>query len=128
MATVEHIRATAGQYAALLTAHDADAIAALYAEDAIVEDPAGSAPLVGRPEILAFYRAAIERARPELVEVTGPVRVLADGSTAAVPLRSRSHRDGRLVEVDIVDIFTFDDAGLLSSMRAYWGPANVNQV
>jgi steroid delta-isomerase len=126
MASSDHIRSVAERYAALITAHDADGVAGLYADDAIVEDPAGSAPLVGRDEILAFYRGAIERVRPERVTVTGPVRMLADGSTAAIPLQSRSTRDGRRVVVDIIDIFTFDEAGSISSMRAYWGPENVN--
>ena len=128
MATADHLRAVAERYAALITAHDADGVADLYADDAIVEDPAGSSPLVGRPEILAFYRGALERVRPEGVTVTGPVRILADGGTAAVPLQSRSLRDGRRVAVDIIDVFTFDDAGLITSMRAYWGPENVTPV
>jgi steroid delta-isomerase len=128
MPSADHIRTIADRYAALVTAHDAAGVADLYADDAMVEDPAGSAPLVGRAEILAFYQAAIARARPERVVVTGPVRVLADGSTAAVPLQSRSTRDGRAVGVDIIDIFTFDDEGRISSMRAYWGPENVNPV
>jgi steroid delta-isomerase len=128
MPSADRIRAVAERYAAFVTAHDAAGVAGLYADDAMVEDPAGSAPLVGRAEILAFYQAAIARARPERVVVTGPVRVLADGSTAAVPLQSRSTRDGRAVGVDIIDIFTFDDEGRISSMRAYWGPENVNPV
>jgi steroid delta-isomerase len=126
MPSADHIRRVAERYGELLTAHDADGVASLYAEEAIVEDPAGNAPLVGKSEILAFYRGAIERARPERVAVTGPVRILADGMTAAVPLQSRSTRDGRLVAVDIIDVFTFDDGGLITSMRAYWGPENVN--
>jgi steroid delta-isomerase len=128
MPSADRIRAVAERYAAFVTAHDAAGVAGLYADDAMVEDPAGSTPLVGRAEILAFYEAAIARARPERVAVTGPVRILADGSTAAVPLQSRSTRDGRAVAVDIIDIFTFDDEGRITSMRAYWGPENVNPV
>jgi steroid Delta-isomerase len=124
MASPEQMRVAFERYAALLTAHDADGIADLYAADATVEDPAGGPPLVGRAAILALYRAAIERAQPTVV-LTGPVRVLADGHAGAAPLQSRSTRDGRAVTIDIIDVFTFDDAGAITSMRAYWGPANV---
>jgi steroid delta-isomerase len=125
MATGDQIRRACEQYVALLSAHDADGIAALYAEGATIEDPVGNAPLVGRDAILAFYRAAIERANPTVV-LTGPVRVLADGSAGAAPLQSRSTREGRPVTLDIIDVFTFDDRGLITSMRAYWGPDNVH--
>jgi steroid Delta-isomerase len=124
VATAEQIRRACERYADLLTARDADGIAALYAEDATVEDPAGSAPLVGREVIRDFYRGAIERVQPTVV-VTGPVRVLADGRAGAAPLQSRGTRDGRAVTLDIIDVFTFDDGGLITSMRAYWGPENV---
>jgi steroid Delta-isomerase len=127
MASPEQMRVAFERYAALLTARDADGIADLYAADATVEDPAGGPPLVGRAAILAFYRAAIERAQPAVV-LTGPVRVLADGRAGAAPLQSRSTRDGRAVTIDIIDVFTFDDAGAITSMRAYWGPANVTPM
>ncbi len=124
MATADQIRAAFEQYVALLTARDADGIAALYAEDATVEDPAGSEPLVGREAIRNFYRAAIARVQPT-VALTGPVRILADGRAGAAPLQSRGVRDGRTVTLDIIDVFTFDDDGRVTSMRAYWGPENV---
>ena len=127
MATAEAIRSAFERYVELLSAHDADGIAALYADDAIVEDPAGATPLVGREAIAAFYRSAIERVKPTVV-LTGPVRVLADGHAGAAPLQSRGQRDGREVTLDIIDVFTFDERGAITSMRAYWGPANVASV
>jgi hypothetical protein len=59
------------------------------------------------------------------VELTGPVRVLADGRGGAAPLRSRGVRDGRAVALDIIDVFELDGSGLITTMRAYWGPENV---
>lgn len=94
MADAAIIRLAFEQYCERLTAHDASGIAALYALDATVEDPAGSTPITGRAAIEAFYAGALSRVRPEKVELTGPVRVLATGAAAAGTLRSTSMRDG----------------------------------
>ena len=93
MADAATIRLAFERYCGRLTAHDASGIAALYAVDAVVEDPAGSTPVVGRAAIEAFYDGALGRVRPEKVELTGPVRVLATGIAAAATLRSTSLRD-----------------------------------
>ena len=116
------------QYCARLTAHDAPGIAALYALDATVEDPAGSPAVVGRDAIEAFYAGALARVRPDSVELTGPVRALADGSAAAATLASTSTRDGTRVRLEIIDVMTFDAQGLITSMRAYWGPDNLTTL
>ena len=125
MAEAAAIRVAFERYCGRLTAHDASGIAALYAVDAVVEDPAGSTPIVGRVAIEAFYAGALARVKPELVELTGPVRVLATGIAAAATLRSTSRRDGVRVQLDIIDVMTFDPDGLITSMQAYWGPDNL---
>jgi steroid Delta-isomerase len=126
MASADQIRHAFERYCAHLTAHDADAIADLYADDAVVEDPAGSPPIVGRPAIREFYAGALERARPDAVLLTGPVRVLASGLAGAATLESHSSRDGHPVRIDIIDVMTFDATGAITSMQAYWGPDNIH--
>ena len=125
MADAAAIRLAFERYCGRLTAHDASGIAALYAVDAVVEDPAGSTPVVGRAAIEAFYAGALGRVRPEKVELTGPVRVLATGIAAAATLRSTSLRDGVRAQLDIIDVMTFAPDGLITSMQAYWGPDNL---
>ncbi|MEO8697665.1 MAG: nuclear transport factor 2 family protein [Acidimicrobiales bacterium] len=110
-------------YCDRLTAGDADAVAALFAADATVEDPLGVRRYSGRDEIKAFYKGAIERASPE-VRLIGPVRT-SYVNEAAAPLQSRSNYGGTPKEIDIIDVFTFDDDGLIVSMKAYWGDANI---
>ncbi|NLE49726.1 MAG: Nuclear transport factor 2, partial [Sandaracinaceae bacterium] len=29
------------------------------------------------------------------------------------------------MEIDVIDVFRFDDEGLISEMRAYWGKENM---
>jgi steroid delta-isomerase len=121
------MRKAAEQYAALLTGGDAAGVAALFAPGAVVRDPAGSEPKVGHETIVAFYTGAIERAHPVL-EVTGPVRTVPGAAAAAMPFRSRSFFGGHRVEIDIIDVFTFDQEGLIASMTAYFGPANIRST
>ena len=39
--------------------------------------------------------------------------------------RSRSAGGGCLLVVDIIDVMTFDDAGKITTMRAFWDPAEM---
>jgi steroid delta-isomerase len=119
------MRAAFEQYTSRLSAGDADGVAGLFADDAWIEDPLGAPRHVGRDAILAFYRGAIERARPE-VRLTGPVRVSAVNEAAA-PMQSHSNYGGSPKEIDIIDVFAFDDDGRITSMRAFWGEGNLRE-
>ena len=33
-----------------------------------------------------------------------------------------------VTEIDIIDVFTFDDAGLVTEMRAYWSGSDLRVV
>ena len=100
----------------------ADAVAALYAEDAIVEDPVGTPVLHGRAAIHAFYAESMKTGAR--LTLDGPVRIAGD--YAVFPFSVRLQLDGADRRVDVIDSFRFDDAGLVVEMRAYWGPANMH--
>jgi steroid delta-isomerase len=119
------MRAAFESYTSLLSAGDADGVAELFAENAWIEDPLGAPRHVGRQAILAFYRGAVERAHPA-VRLTGPVRVSAVDEAAA-PMQSHSNFEGSPKEIDIIDVFAFDDAGRITSMRAFWGEGNLRE-
>jgi steroid delta-isomerase len=109
----DHIRNVYQRYVELFSAGDADAVALLYAEDATVEDPIGSPLHQGRDAIRKFYEGTMG---PAKLELTGPVRVA--GNEAAGPMCA-TVGDGAAF-IDIIDVMTFDDDGLVRSMRAYW--------
>jgi steroid delta-isomerase len=115
MANAEEIRRTVARYVELMNAGDADGIAALYAEDATLEDPIGAPPQRGREAILAWYRAAAGKVR---LELTGPVRVA--GGEAAFPMVGTIGATGSPAYLDIIDVMAFDAAGRIASMRAFW--------
>jgi len=101
---------------------DIDAMRALYADNATVEDPAGSEPHVGIEAICEFYRGSFGLGVK--VERTGPVRCAANA--AVFPLVAVMEAGGVKTRIDVIDIFEFDAAGKVQSMKAYWGPENMS--
>ena len=110
------------KYLAALSAGDLDGICALYADDAVVEDPVGTEPHVGIDAIRKFYEVAV--AMTVEAELTGPVRVA--GQECAFPFQVKVPDAG--IRYEIIDVFRFDDAGKVCSMRAFWGDGNLSSV
>jgi steroid delta-isomerase len=121
MTTAEHIRHVFARYCELVTAGDFEAIALLYAEEATVEDPVGSSPHHGRAAIREFYRASAGMAR---LELEGRVRTAANAGAAAMIARPAA--DARM-RVETLDVMTFADDGLITSMRAYWSADTIHR-
>lgn len=120
MPSPEMMQAAVHAYVHALNAADLDAIVALYSEDAVVEDPVGSAPQRGLPQIRAFYAASL-RLKLE-VELDGQIRT-AD-CEAAFAFHVAFEVGGQLITISPIDTFRFDDAGRIVEMRAYFGSGN----
>ncbi len=115
MVDAEHVRQVYERYPGLVTKGDVDAIVALYADDAIIEDPIGSALHRGRDAVRTFYESS---AGTITMKRTGPVRVA--GSEAAAPLVVLMGEPGKQRALDIISTMVFDDEGRITSMRAFW--------
>ena len=100
---------------------DPEAVVALFAEDATVEDPIGSPAHRGHDAIRAFYTASM--ATGAKLKLEGPVRTAADYAAFAFSVTLNYGGEKR---VDVIDTFRFDDAGKVTEMRAYFGPANMH--
>lgn len=97
-------------YIAAINARDLNAILALYADDAVVEDPVGSPPKRGK-EIEAFY-ANVVKGTPNLEIVTvNP----SNGDSSAMHFQVKAGP----VTIDVIDLMSFNAAGKITSMRAY---------
>lgn len=114
---------TVHAYVRALNAADLDAIVGLYAEDGTVEDPVGSSPKVGRMAIREFYAAST--AMNLVVVLEGEIRVT--DHACAFPFSVSLVHQGQLTKIRPIDVFEFDGAGLISSMRAYFGAPNIHQ-
>lgn len=110
-------------YVRALNAADLEAIVALYADDALVEDPVGSVPKRGLTEIRAFYAGSV--ALKLQVELEGPIRAVA--GEAAFAFSVSFEINGQRTTIRPIDLFTFNAAGRIVQMRAFFGPGNISQ-
>lgn len=116
MPDANHIRQLYDRYPELVSKGDVDSIVALYAEDATIEDPIGSELHRGTEAIRAFYAAAAGSVE---LKLSGPARVA--GREAAAPLVALIGPEGPdRKALDIISVMVFDEAGKITSMRAYW--------
>jgi len=95
-------------------------IAALFAEDATVEDPVGGGEVhIGRHAIEGFYRnvtSAADELKTELLTFR------PGGHEAAFMFAVTV---GDTVRIEPIEVMTFDADGRITSMKAYWGPDSI---
>jgi steroid Delta-isomerase len=97
---------------------DLDQFAALYAEDAVLEDPVGTPPLRGRGairEFLAKGRAMIASARPTV----HTVKCCGDEWAVHWSAEIRTVR-GQALTIDGIGIFMFAASGELRHVKEYY--------
>ena len=117
----EIMHAAVHRYIAALNAGDLEAIVALYAENGSVEDPIGTPPHQGHAAIRAFYAKSL--AIKLEVALEGPIRAAAN--EAAFAFCVRLHWQGQDRVIRPIDVFRFNEAGKITSMRAIFGPENM---
>jgi steroid delta-isomerase len=114
---------TVNRYLDFVAKGQPDEVAALYADDATVEDPVGGEVHIGRQAIRGFY-GAIENAKAQTEVIT--LRVL--GNEAAFHWTLSLDFGGSGMRIDILSTMTFDEDGKIASMKAYWGQDNVTPL
>ena len=103
------------KYTAAITATDVETIVSLYAPDAWIQIPVGGPIRKGIDEIHAFYR---DNELAESISIAGPSCVA--GREGAIPLLARVRQDGKLLELDVIDLAEIDEQGRVVSMRAFF--------
>jgi steroid delta-isomerase len=119
-ASPEKIREVIEQYVARVASGTADDVLALYADDATVEDPVGTEVRQGKDALREFY-APLETMQQEGHVVTARVA----GGQAAFLFELASQVGETTYTLSPIDVMTFDDDGLITSMRAFWGEADL---
>ncbi|MBZ5734563.1 nuclear transport factor 2 family protein [Nocardioides sp. TRM66260-LWL] len=119
-ASEEQIRAVVERYVALVATGPSSEIAALYAEDATLEDPVGSDALHGREAIRAFY-ATLD----DLEQTTRLIESRITAGQAAFLFEVATHTPDATLVLAPIDVMTFDDDARITSMRAFWGPGDL---
>lgn len=121
MPTPEQMTAAVHAYVAAFDAGDPEMAVAIFADNAVVEDPIGSAPRIGADAIRQFYTESM--ATGATLHLSGPIRVAA--AHAAFAMQVRLHWDGKDMAIDVIDTFAFNDDGKVTEMKAYFGPTNM---
>jgi ketosteroid isomerase-like protein len=105
-------------------AGDKAAWLALFADDAVVEDPIGESPMDptgkghrGLAAIEAFYDTVIG---PNDVSFVIERSHAAGDEVANVGTITTVMGDGSVVHTDLVATYRVDDAGKVAALRAYW--------
>ncbi len=124
MPTTEQKLAAVHGYIAAFEAGSADAVIALFDEDATVEDPVGTPVKRGQDAIREFY--ATSMATGAKLELLGPPRCAGD--FVAFPFNVKLEWGGQTSIIEVIDTFRLNDEGKITEMRAYWGPENMKSV
>ena len=116
--TSVQMREALQRYIDAINARDTQAVVALYADDATVEDPVGTPPIAGRAAIAAFYAKVVPMGIT--LRLAAPIRG-SHGNAAAMAFEvDAPSRDGGRNVIRVIDVMTFNAAGRFASMRAYW--------
>ncbi|MGB3355253.1 MAG: nuclear transport factor 2 family protein [Mycobacterium sp.] len=109
------------RYLDTVTSGTADEVAALYTEDATLEDPVGGGEVhIGRQAIAGFYSGmGGTEIKTELLSFR------AGGHEAAFAFAITV---GGAMRIEPIEVMTFDGDGKITSMKAYWGPQNITQL
>ena len=122
MPSTEQMTAVVDAYVAGFEEGDTEAIVALFAEAATVEDPVGTPLKVGTAQIREFYAAA----NGAKLELMGEPRCA--GEFVAFPFKVKINWEGQSSAIEVIDTFRINDAGKITEMRAFWGPANMKSA
>jgi steroid Delta-isomerase len=117
--TEDEMKAVLQGYLDGFEAGDAEAVLGLFADDAVVEDPYGNPPMVGKDAFREFFTNAVG-AGAKLVLDT-PIRG-SHGNGAAMAFTIEVPG----MTIKAIDAMTFGDDGKISSMRAFYGPGDIS--
>ncbi len=122
MLSEDKMRAAMQEYIDAFNRDDVEAIIALYAEDATVEDPVGTEPKRGIAAIAEFYRMAMRTGAK--LSLSEPIRT-SHGNAAAMAFEVRLQLEQGPSLIRVIDVMTFAADGRFASMQAYWGPSDL---
>ena len=121
MPTTEQKLAAVHGYVDGFAKGDVEAIVALFAEDAMIEDPLGTPIMHGHGAIREFYTGSVGAGAK--LELQGNPRCAAD--FVAFAFAAKLEWEGQKSMIEVIDTFKLNDEGKITEMRAYWGPENM---
>lgn len=111
------VRTALTAYAKVWAEDNREVFLSLFAPDATIEDPVGSPVVEGKKAIAAFWDNVHSLPLSYETEV---VRIVSCGLEGVLVFNVTTRGDDMAMTVRIVDVFTLNDAGRITSMRAFW--------
>jgi steroid delta-isomerase len=122
MLTSDELRRRIGGYVEAVNSRQADRVAALFAEDAVMADPVSNPAKVGRAAVAAFFADGIG-ASDSWAFSAEKVHTCADH--VAVDFRIAVETGGSTMTIQGIEVFVVDEDGLFTSLHAYWDEADL---
>ena len=119
-ASADRIGQVVDDYIRLVGSGTADEIVALYAADATVEDPVGTDVRTGHAAIKEVY-AGLEGLQQETTVIAARIA----GGEAVFHFEIITRAGDKTYTLSPIDVMSFDDDGKITSMKAYWGDADM---
>ncbi|MDB5393290.1 MAG: 3-ketosteroid 5-isomerase [Rhodospirillales bacterium] len=127
MPTPEDMREAVLKYFASFATADLDAIVGLFADDAVLEDPVDGARMEGIGALRKFFGGGFDYVGGGYsFEPEGAVRIA--GKHAACAAIATCDKADPPFRLETLDVMTFNEAGKIVDMKAYWGPANMRSL
>ncbi|WP_235829396.1 nuclear transport factor 2 family protein [Croceicoccus estronivorus] len=116
------MKAALQAYVDRTNAGDAEGLVALFAPDAVIEDPIGTPAKTGK-EIPVWFADSV--AFDTWITPVVPARGSHAHEAALVFDVEFTPPEGPRLRIRSLDVCTFDDAGLITHLKAYWGPDDI---
>ena len=102
---------------------DPAAYTSCFTQEAELHEPYGSTPHRGTQGVRAFFSGVSEALSEVRLE---PKAIYPAGNRAAVVFHGKgTGKNGKVVDVEGVDVFEFDQSGRITTLWAYWDSAAV---
>lgn len=120
--TEEQLRNAMQAYIDALNNKDIEGIISLFAKGGTVEDPVGSVI----EEASVGLRRLVGGVPPDATfTLDTPIRTSHDCSGAAFAMTVKLNLDGKEMTIHSIDVMQFDENGLITEMKAYYGTSNI---
>jgi steroid delta-isomerase len=117
MPTPEQVRAVVDAYVDGYRRDDKQAVLDLFRPDAVWHDPVGEPPHVGHEGIGAFWDQVHAMADAIVLE---PSNVIVAGGEGVMVFDIEVSTGGATMAIPAVEVYTIDDAGKITLLKAYW--------
>lgn len=126
MADADTLRTNVEAYMARFSAEDREGWLDLFADDAWIEDPVGTPQRQGRKEIGDFWDEV--HTVPDAIELRPLGIVTVIGDEGIFTMQARATLGDTVFGIDIIDLMTFDEAGKITTMRAFFDQSTMAPV